>query len=75
VEDYHPDRYISADSFDPEAFKTNSAFYEAIQTLQNLEVLSCLMSHDMRFLDDFRFPKTLREFKYDDADTSVTSKS
>ena len=74
VEDYGSETYTDDDYSDPKAFKNNSAFYNAIQTLQNLKVLSCLMSHNVFFADNFRFPKTLRELKYDYPDISLIEK-
>jgi hypothetical protein len=74
VEDYSIDDYTDDDYTDPEAFRNNSKFYEAIQSLRELEVLSCLMSHDIHFPDDFQFSKTLKEFKYNNVNVSQVEK-
>jgi len=74
VEDYNEYYFTPDDHRDPRAFQNNRHFYKAIQSLQNLEVLSCLMTHNLRFPDNFQFSETLREFKYDDATISQVEK-
>jgi len=70
VEDYNPDFFTTS----PEEFQHNSEFYKAIESLRELEVLSCLMTHMLDFPDDFRFSQTLRVFKHVDCDIDQVRK-
>jgi hypothetical protein len=75
VEDYLPDYYTDVDDDVYRATGTRHfLFFDALQNLKKLEVLSLLRSRDIHFPDDFQFPPNLKQLKHDDADEDVLAK-